>query len=72
MWHRNDPPLPQKQLISHSDDLANAKAAQRASTERFLEAVDKAPEVRRLSEASRRLRVNNGFDELLEKSMRLR
>ena len=62
------PPVP----TSDVPGVEAARAAQRASTARFMDAVSAGPEVRRVSATLKGMRERNGFGELFTKSMRLR
>lgn len=68
MWSRPAvelPPLPP----TPSDDAGQARAAQRASTARFLEDIYQGPEVRRIVSSMKVSRVRNGYSEMIEDAM---
>jgi len=50
-------------------DVHQARQAQQAASAKFLEAVERGPEVRRLSSELHDLRVRNHFGELIDRSM---
>lgn len=63
------PPIPH---VTHIPSVEEAKREQKAASERFIEAAHNGPEVRRVSAEMKRLRIRNGFEDLIEAGMERR
>lgn len=63
------PPPP---TIEGAPSIEEARREQKASSSRFIEAAHNGTEVRRVSSEMRRLRIRNGYEELIEIAMQPR
>lgn len=69
MWRRSQfPPPPQVAPV----DQDRLERQREESTAALLDAVHRGPEVRRVSSEMNRLRVRNGFEDLIESAMERR
>lgn len=70
--HKSERPFPAPPVVTGVPSVEDARREQRASTERFVEAAHHGPEVRRVSSHMRKLRIENGYEELIESAMERR
>jgi hypothetical protein len=73
MRHREPPrAFPPVPKFDNVPGVEEARREQAASTNRFIEAAHRGPEVRRVSEEMKTRRIRNGYEELLEDALKLR